>query len=146
MSAATGRRDHLTDRRRPTSVPVTGRCVEGPIQRAGPVGTVACVGGGVVARGRVPPRRLTSVQRERSCRAAPRLDDGAVGVQKAIDLIGTGNSIQDAVTEALDRARLSLEGITSFEVQRISGVVDGSTAGYEVQLRIWFTLLERMHG
>jgi flavin-binding protein dodecin len=45
-----------------------------------------------------------------------------VGVQKAIDLIGTGDSIQDAVTEALDRARLSLEGITSFEVQRISGV------------------------
>jgi flavin-binding protein dodecin len=69
-----------------------------------------------------------------------------VGVQKAIDLIGSGNSIQDAVTEALDRARLSLEGITSFEVQRISGVVDGATAGYEVQLRIWFTLLERMHG
>jgi flavin-binding protein dodecin len=69
-----------------------------------------------------------------------------VGVQKAIDLIGTGNSIQDAVTEALDRARLSLEGITSFEVERISGVVDGSAAAYEVHLRVWFTLLERMHG
>jgi flavin-binding protein dodecin len=69
-----------------------------------------------------------------------------VGVQKAIDLIGSGNSIQDAVTEALDRARLSLEGITSFEVQRISGVVDGATTGYEVHLRVWFTLLERMHG
>jgi flavin-binding protein dodecin len=69
-----------------------------------------------------------------------------VGVQKAIDLIGTGDSIQDAVSEALDRARLSLEGITAFEVQRISGVVDGATAGYEVQLRVWFTLLERMHG
>jgi flavin-binding protein dodecin len=40
-----------------------------------------------------------------------------VGVQKAIGLIGTGNSVQDAVTEALDRARLSVEGITSFEVQ-----------------------------
>jgi flavin-binding protein dodecin len=69
-----------------------------------------------------------------------------VGVQKAIDLIGTGDSIQDAVTEALDRARLSLEGITSFEVQRISGAVDGSATTYEVQLRVWFTLLERMHG
>ena len=75
-----------------------------------------------------------------------RADDDAVGVRKAIDLIGTGNSIQDAVTEALDRARLSLEGITSFEVRRISGVLDGSATGYEVQLRIWFTLLERMHG
>jgi flavin-binding protein dodecin len=73
-------------------------------------------------------------------------DDGAVGVKKAIDLIGTGATIQEAVTEALDRARLSLEGITSFEVRRVTGVVDGSAAAYEVQLRIWFTLLERMHG
>ena len=88
----------------------------------------------------------TSAQRERPPGPGRRLDDGAVGVQKAIDLIGTGESIQDAVSEALDRARLSLEGITSFEVQRISGVVDGATAGYEVQLRVWFTLLERMHG
>jgi flavin-binding protein dodecin len=86
------------------------------------------------------------MQWERLRPGGDRTDDGAVGVQKAIDLIGSGNSIQDAVTEALDRARLSLEGITSFEVQRISGVVDGATAGYEVQLRIWFTLLERMHG
>ena len=69
-----------------------------------------------------------------------------MGVQKAIDLIGTGDSIQDAVTEALDRARLSLEGIAAFEVQRISGAVDGSATTYEVQLRVWFTLLERMHG
>jgi flavin-binding protein dodecin len=69
-----------------------------------------------------------------------------VGVKKAIDLLGTGETIQDAVTEALDRARLSLEGIDSFEVVRITGVVDGSAAAYEVQLRIWFTLLERMHG
>ena len=69
-----------------------------------------------------------------------------MGVRKAIDLIGTGNSIQEAFTEALDRARLSLEGITAFEVQRISGVVDGTAADYEVQLRVWFTLLERMHG
>ena len=69
-----------------------------------------------------------------------------VTVQKAIELIGTGDTIQDAVTEALDRARLTLEGITSFEVQRISGVLDGSATTYQVELRIWFTLLERMHG
>jgi flavin-binding protein dodecin len=86
------------------------------------------------------------MQWERLRPGADRSDDGAVGVQKAIDLIGTGDSIQDAVTEALDRARLSLEGITSFEVQRISGAVDGSATTYEVQLRVWFTLLERMHG
>ena len=69
-------------------------------------------------------------------------------VRKAVDLIGTGDSIQDAVSEALDRARLSLEGITGFEVRRIAGVVDGATATatYEVELTVWFTLLERLHG
>jgi len=67
-------------------------------------------------------------------------------VRKAVDLIGTGQSIQDAVTEALDRARLSLEGITAFEVRRISGVVDGAAVFYEVELTVWFTLLERLHG
>jgi len=67
-------------------------------------------------------------------------------VRKAVDLIGTGQSIQDAVTEALDRARLSLEGITAFEVRRISGVVDGADVFYEVELTVWFTLLERLHG
>ena len=86
------------------------------------------------------------MQREHRWPTGHRPDDDAVGVQKAIDLIGTGDSIQDAVSEALDRARISLEGITSFEVQRISGAVDGATAAYEVQLRVWFTLLERMHG
>ena len=89
---------------------------------------------------------LTSMQREHRWPTGHRPDDDAVGVQKAIDLIGTGDSIQDAVSEALDRARLSLEGITSFEVQRISGAVDGAASAYEVQLRVWFTLLERMHG
>jgi len=70
----------------------------------------------------------------------------AVSVQKAVDLVGTGDTIQDAVTEALDRARLSLDGITSFEVQRVAGMVDGAATTYQVQLRVWFTLLERMHG
>ena len=67
-------------------------------------------------------------------------------VQKAIELIGTGDSIQDAVTEALDRARLTLEGVTGFDVQHISGSVEGSRTTYRVELRVWFTLLERMHG
>jgi len=69
-----------------------------------------------------------------------------VAVQKALDLLGTGDTIQEAVTEALDRARVSLEGISSFEVLRITGSVDGSSTAYQVELRIWFTLLERIHG
>ena len=72
--------------------------------------------------------------------------DHAVSVQKAVELIGTGTTIQDAVTEALDRARLTLDGITSFEVADITGVVDGASVEYRVELRVWFTLLERMHG
>ncbi len=69
-----------------------------------------------------------------------------MSVQKAIDLVGNGDTIQEAVSEALDRARLTLEGITAFDVQHISGTVEGSTTSYRVELRIWFTLLERMHG
>jgi flavin-binding protein dodecin len=67
-------------------------------------------------------------------------------VQKALELIGTGDSLQDAVSEALDRARMTLEGITGFEVTRISGAVDGATTEYRVELRVWFELRERMHG
>jgi flavin-binding protein dodecin len=81
-----------------------------------------------------------------SIKCVPGLDHERVSVQKAIDLNGSGETIQEAVAEALDRARLSLEGITSFEVQRISGVVDESTTTYQVELKVWFTLLERMHG
>ena len=67
-------------------------------------------------------------------------------VQKAVELIGTGDSVQDAVTEALDRARMTLEGITGFEVTRISGAVDGASTEYRVEVRVWFVLRERMHG
>jgi dodecin len=70
----------------------------------------------------------------------------AVTVQKAVELIGTGPTIQDAVTEALDRARLTLDGVTSFEMANMTGVVDGADVEYRVELRVWFTLMERMHG
>jgi flavin-binding protein dodecin len=69
-----------------------------------------------------------------------------VAVQKAFELNGAGATIEDAVSEAIDRAGLTLEGITSFEIQRVTGVVDGSRVTYQVELRLWFTLLERMHG
>jgi flavin-binding protein dodecin len=70
----------------------------------------------------------------------------SVTVEKALELIGTGDSVQDAVTEALDRALMTLEGITGFEVTRISGTVNGGTTEYRVELRVWFVLRERMHG
>jgi flavin-binding protein dodecin len=99
-----------------------------------------------LARGRHGSGVRSSTGREaaRNAELTARMD--AVAVQKAVDLTGSGESIQDAVTEALDRARLTLEGITAFEVQSIDGTVDGSATAYRVQVRVWFTLLERMHG
>jgi flavin-binding protein dodecin len=67
-------------------------------------------------------------------------------VQKAVDLIGEGGGIEESVQEALDRAGLTLEGIESFEVRRIVGRVDNGRPVYRVELTVWFTLLERMHG
>jgi flavin-binding protein dodecin len=69
-----------------------------------------------------------------------------VAVRKAVELTGAGASVEDAVGEALDRARLTLEGITSFELRQVSGVVEGAQTTYQVEIRVWFTLLERMHG
>jgi len=69
-----------------------------------------------------------------------------VAVRKAVELTGTGATVEDAVSEALDRARLTLEGITSFELRQVSGVVEGAETTYQVEIRVWFTLLERMHG
>jgi flavin-binding protein dodecin len=67
-------------------------------------------------------------------------------VQKAVELNGSGATIEEAVSEALDRAALTLQGITGFDIREVAGDVDGSRVTYLVQLRVWFTLLERMHG
>ena len=69
-----------------------------------------------------------------------------MAVQKALDLIGEGPTVQEAVSEALDRAQLTLEGITSFRVQDISGVLSDDEPIYRVEVRVWFTLLDKMHG
>jgi flavin-binding protein dodecin len=68
-----------------------------------------------------------------------------VAVEKAIELTGTGGSVEDAVQEALDRASLTLEAITSFDVEQVSGVLDGARLTYRVRVKVWFTLLERVH-
>jgi flavin-binding protein dodecin len=69
-----------------------------------------------------------------------------VAVQKTIELAGTGDTVEDAVQEALDRAQSTLEGVTSFEVREISGIVEDGRTVFRVELRVWFTLLERLHG
>jgi flavin-binding protein dodecin len=67
-------------------------------------------------------------------------------VEKAVELRGTGASIEEAVDEALDRAELTLEGLTRFAVGPISGTLDGARPMYQVEVTVWFTLLERMNG
>ena len=67
-------------------------------------------------------------------------------VQKAVDLAGTGPSIEEAVAEALDRAALTLQGLTRFDVVELSGAVENGRVTYEVRVRVWFALLERVHG
>jgi flavin-binding protein dodecin len=69
-----------------------------------------------------------------------------MAVQKAVDLSGTGPSIEDAVAEAVDRAGLTLDGVTRFEVVALAGTVEDGRLVYEARIRVWFTLLERVHG
>ena len=69
----------------------------------------------------------------------------SMAVEKAIELIGTGPSIQDAVQEALDRAELTLEA-SPRSTSSTSRCVEGGRSTYRVRLRVWFTLLERVHG
>lgn len=66
-------------------------------------------------------------------------------VQKSIDLTGSAPTIEAAVEEAVDRASTTLEGVTRFEVTKISGELTDTGTVFEVGVTVWFTLLERMH-
>lgn len=67
-------------------------------------------------------------------------------VEKFVDLTATGSSIDDAVAAAVQRAGLTLRGITSFEVSRIEGTVEnGSELVYRVHVRISFVIREQLH-
>ena len=68
-----------------------------------------------------------------------------MSVDKAVELTGTGASIEEAVAEAIDRAGMTLDAITTFDVEHVSGVVDGNLVTYRVRVKVWFTLLERVH-
>jgi flavin-binding protein dodecin len=69
-----------------------------------------------------------------------------MAVQKAVDLTGSGPSVEEAIAEAVDRAGMTLEGITRFDIVRVGGSVDDGRLTYEAQVRVWFSLLERVHG
>lgn len=68
-----------------------------------------------------------------------------MSVEKSIDLTATGPSIEEAVAEAIHRASLTLRGLTSFEVERIDGLIDGAEITYRVLVRITFQIKEQLH-
>jgi flavin-binding protein dodecin len=70
-----------------------------------------------------------------------------MAVEKSIDLTATGESIEEAVAEAIARANLTLEGVNSFAVNGIEGTVDGGgRVTYRVSVRLSFALKEQFHG
>jgi flavin-binding protein dodecin len=68
-----------------------------------------------------------------------------LAVEKSIDLTATGSSIEDAVGQAIHRASLTLKGLTSFEVERIEGIIEGGEVQYRVLVRISFQIKEQIH-
>lgn len=66
-------------------------------------------------------------------------------VEKSIDLSATGPTIEEAVADAVHRASLTLQGLTTFEVERIQGVIDEGRVTYRVHLRVSFVIKEHVH-
>ncbi len=66
-------------------------------------------------------------------------------VEKSVDLTATGATIEDAVAQAVHRASLTLQGLTTFEVGRIEGIWEGGDVVYRVQVRVNFVVKERVH-
>jgi flavin-binding protein dodecin len=68
-----------------------------------------------------------------------------MSVEKSIDLFATGATVEEAVSEAIHRASLTIRGLTSFEVVRIDGSVDDGEVSYRVLVRVWFVIKEVLH-
>ena len=68
-----------------------------------------------------------------------------MSVEKSIDLTAIGPSIEEAVSEAVHRASLTLRGLTSFEIERIEGLVEDGEIRYRVLVRISFVIKEQLH-
>jgi hypothetical protein len=64
-------------------------------------------------------------------------------VYKKVEVIGTSTqSVEDAIQEAVNRAKQSLESLSWFEVQEVRGHIndDGKVSEYQVVLKIAFEL------
>ena len=68
---------------------------------------------------------------------------GDARVSKKVEVIGTSTqSVEDAIQQAVNRAKESLERLSWFEVQEVRGHIndDGKVAEYQVVLKIAFEL------
>lgn len=63
-------------------------------------------------------------------------------VYKKIDLVGSStDSIEDAVSNAIERASKTVNHLNWFEVSQIRGhIEDGKVAHYQVELKVGFRL------
>jgi flavin-binding protein dodecin len=68
-------------------------------------------------------------------------------VEKTITLTGiSAKSIEDAVGLAVSRAGVTIEGIRRADVVDISATIeDGAVAAWRVQVRLTFTVQDRLH-
>jgi flavin-binding protein dodecin len=68
-----------------------------------------------------------------------------MSVEKSLDLSATGSTIDEAVSQAIHRASLTIQGLTTFEVLSIQGIVQEGGVAYKVLVRVWFVVKERVH-
>ncbi len=68
-----------------------------------------------------------------------------MSVEKSIDLTATGATLEEAVSEAVHRASLTLKGLTTFEVERIEGTIEDGEPVYRVLVRVTFVIKEQIH-
>jgi flavin-binding protein dodecin len=68
-------------------------------------------------------------------------------VEKTIDLTGTSaNSIEDAVNLAVARASVTIDGIRRVAITNVSATIeDGAVASWHVQMKVTFTIQDRLH-
>ncbi len=68
-----------------------------------------------------------------------------MSVEKSIDLTATGTTLEEAVSEAVHRASLTLKGLSTFEVERIEGTIEDGEPVYRVLVRVSFVIKEQIH-
>jgi hypothetical protein len=68
-------------------------------------------------------------------------------VEKTIELTGTSaNSIEDAVSLAVARAAVTIQGIRRADVVDVSANVEnGAVTGWRVKVKVTFAVQDRLH-